>query len=170
MVLTAIFVVVIIAFGSLFLTVTKSVYTFNLSETNNIHFYEKAVDYICKNEDDSHYKNEEEYCLFTSYNGFGTYSDVNYTYVFLWITKESYYTKNGKLYSGSGSNMPYKFTFKNNDVVSYEIPNDGDEYTTSIKKWFPKYMRYLYPFFLNDNNQLNEDIEKQVKEHYSYLK
>lgn len=169
-ILTTILIIALMVIVSSLLTLTKTVYIFNFSETNNIHFYEKAVNYIRENNDDYHYQNEEDYCLFTSYHGFGSYSDVNYTYVFLWITEECYYTKNGELYSGSGSNMPYKFTFKNNEVVRCEIPKDGDEYAFSIKKWFPKYMRHLYPVFLNYDNQLSEDIEKQVNEHYSYLK
>ncbi len=154
---------------SVFLILTETVYIFDFSENKNICFYETAVAYIRENTKDAYYENEKDYQLFTSYNGFGSYSDANYTYVFLWLSTGSYYTKNGKLYSASGSNMPYKFTFKDNEVISYEIPMDGEAYVLSIKRWFPKSMRHLYQKLLDRDNHTNDEIEKQVKTYYSYL-
>ena len=46
----------------------------------------------------------------------------------MWIAEESYYVVDNKIISGSGSSMPYKFTFELNDnkVVKYEIPKGMD--------------------------------------------
>ena len=132
--------------------------------------YEKSAEYIKEERMNTDYcKDEQDFQVFTAYDGFGSYKDKNYTYVFIWINEESYYTKDGNLYLGSGSAIPYKFTFKDNEVISYEMPQDGTQYGASIAEWFPKHIRFLSYWFMDNKSQLAEDIEEQVKEHYSYI-
>lgn len=151
------------------LVLSHNIPLFNFSEKSNKELYEKAVSYIVENDDNPYCQSYmNNYHTFTSYNGFGSYEDKNYTYVFIRIREDNYYTCEEKLYSDSGSHMAYKFCFQNGEVINYEIPEDGSEYVKSIKNWFPKNLRFLYHFFLN-NYITNDEIEKQVQEYYSYL-
>lgn len=150
-----------------------SYFIFNLfsDKTNFItdydYLYDVAIDYLKANNEDDHYINNEDYQLLISYDGFGISKDKNYKYAYMWILKESYYVKNEKLYLGSGSSMAYKFTFKDDKVLKYEIPKDGSYYASSISKIFPK---KIAKKILNYNYDLKEEQIKKIKEHYSYLK
>ena len=105
--------------------------------TDNEHLYDTAVQYIIDN-DTNPEKNNDRYKMFVDYNGFGITEDENYRYVYMWIAEESYYIADNKIISGSGSSMPYKFTFELNDnkVIKIETPKDGNEYTSSIKEMY----------------------------------
>lgn len=151
------------------LVLTIGLYGFHFRIDENNELCEKAVAYFNKNNPDEHYQNEEDYQRFTKCRAFALYSNTNYTYVFLWIKEESYYTKNGRLYCGSGSNIPYKFVFRDGKVVNYEIPMDGEHYAQSIRKWFPKPVRFLSRLFMEYGCQSGNDFEEQINRHYSYL-
>ncbi|MBR1416570.1 MAG: hypothetical protein IJ572_01990 [Bacilli bacterium] len=135
--------------------------------TDNEHLYDTAVQYIIDN-DTNPEKNEDRYKMFIDYNGFGITEDDNYRYAYMWISEESYYVVDNKIISGSGSSMPYKFTFELNDnkVVKYEIPKDGNEYASSIKEMYPddienKVINYQWK---------DDGLIKEVKNYYSDLK
>ena len=98
------------------------------------YLYDVAIDYLRSHKDDLH--RGDDYQQIISYHGFGISSDDKYQYAYMWILEESYYVKDQKLYSGSGSSMAYKFTFRNDKVVRYEIPLDGSNYASSMKKIF----------------------------------
>ena len=102
------------------------------------------------------------------YDTFGITEDENYRYVYMWIAEESYYIADNKIISGSGSSMPYKFTFELNDnkVVKIETPKDGNEYTSSIKEMYPDDI---------ENKAINfqwkdDTLIKEVRNYYSDLK
>lgn len=153
------------------LVVNCFIYNLFSDKTNFItdydYLYDVAIDYLKNNNEDDYYKNNEDYQLLISYDGFGISEDKDYKYAYMWILEESYYVKNGKLYSGSGSSMAYKFTFKDNKVLKYEIPEDGSYYSSSITKIFPKKVAKK---ILNYNYDLKAEQTKKIKEHYSYLK
>ena len=135
--------------------------------TDNEHLYDAAVQYIIDN-DTNPEKNNDRYKMFIDYNGFGITEDDNYRYAYMWIAEESYYVVDNKIISGSGSSMPYKFTFELNDnkVVKYEIPKDGNEYASSIKEMYPddienKVINYQWK---------DDEFIKEVKKYYSDLK
>ena len=135
--------------------------------TDNEHLYDIAIQYIIDN-DTNPEKNNDRYKMFVDYNGFGITEDENYRYVYMWIAEESYYIADNKIISGSGSSMPYKFTFELNDnkVVKYEIPKDGNEYTSSIKEMYPDDI---------ENKAINfqwkdDTLIKEVRNYYSDLK
>ena len=133
--------------------------------TDHDFLYEDAVLYI-KTNDTSYEKDYNRYHLFTSYHGFGITKDDQYYYAYLWINEESYYVKNNKIISGSGSSMPYKFTFdKKNHVVKYDIPEDGSYYASSIRKMYPN---RIEDDALNYTSN-NQTVIQQVKEYYSDL-
>ena len=135
--------------------------------TDYEHLYDTAVQYIIDN-DTNPEKNNDRYKMFIDYNGFGITEDDNYRYAYMWIAEESYYVVDNKIISGSGSSMPYKFTFELNDnkVVKYEIPKDGNEYASSIKEMYPddienKVINYQWK---------DDGLIKEVKNYYSDLK
>ena len=135
--------------------------------TDYEHLYDTAVQYIIDN-DTNPEKNNDRYKMFIDYNGFGITEDDNYRYAYMWIAEESYYVVDNKIISGSGSSMPYKFTFELNDnkVVKYEIPKDGNEYASSIKEMYPddienKVINYQWK---------DDGLTKKAKKYYSDLK
>lgn len=135
--------------------------------TDNEHLYDIAIQYIIDN-DTNPEKNNDRYKMFIDYNGFGITEDENYRYAYMWIAEESYYVVDNMIISGSGSSMPYKFTFELNDnkVVKYEIPKDGNEYASSIKEMYPddienKVINYQWK---------DDTLIKEVRNYYSDLK
>ena len=135
--------------------------------TDYEHLYDTAVQYIIDN-DTNPEKNNDRYKMFVDYNGFGTTEDENYRYVYMWIAEESYYIADNKIISGSGSSMPYKFTFELNDnkVIKIETPKDGNEYSSSIKEMYPDDIENKAINF-----QWKEDtLIKEVRNYYSDLK
>ena len=147
-----------------------SIYNLTTSKINFItdydYLYDAAIEYL-KTTNDDYYQNNEDYQLLISYEGFGLSEDDNYKYAYMWILKESYYTKSGKLYLGSRSSTAYKIIFKDNKVSRYEIPQDGNRYQPSMKKMFPKEVYKKISKY--DTSSLNIKNKKQVDKHYSYL-
>ena len=135
--------------------------------TDYEHLYDTAVQYIIDN-DPNPEKNNDRYKMFVDYNGFGITEDENYRYVYMWIAEESYYIADNKIISGSGSSMPYKFTFELNDnkVIKIETPKYGNEYGSSIKEMYPDDI---------ENKAINfqwkdDTLIKEVRNYYSDLK
>lgn len=131
------------------------------------YLYDIAKDYIIAENTalDTGDKKEKDFKVFADYKGFGIEGKQDQKYVYMWILEESYYVRNDKLRSGSGSSMPYKFTFENDKVVSYQTPMDGSYYASSIKDMFPDTIENKVLGYNMDNSKL----KSQVKEHYSYL-
>ena len=134
--------------------------------TDNEYLYDTAVQYMVDHDDNTE-KNNDRYKLFVDYNGFGITEDDKYRYAYMWIAKDAYYVKDDKVISDSGSSMPYKFTFelKNNKVVKYETPEEGNKYISSIKEMYPddienKVINYQWK---------DDNLIKEVKEYYSDL-
>lgn len=136
--------------------------------TDHDFLYSKAIDYIVNEHKKEYYNNEEDYQIFTDYEGFGISQNEKKKekYAYMYVLVESYYTKKEKIRSGSGSCIPYKFTFNENDeIINYEIPEDGSRHTESIKKIFPNDIEDKVLSYIFDDTKLNND----VKQHYSYL-
>ena len=127
-------------------------------------YYSKAVKYLEEN-DDNIEKNKEDYQLYIKYDGFNVAKEDNYIVAYMWILEQSYYVDNNELVEGTGSSMFYKFIFDNDKVKEYKVPEDGEEYVSSIRKMCyddslaDKVINYVPSF----------DIESEVNNHYSYL-
>ena len=134
--------------------------------TDSDYLYEEAVNYIINN-DDNKDKENERYKLFVNYTSFGITKDEEHRYVYMWINEESYYVEDNKIITSSGSSMPYKFTFdlKENNVIKYEIPRDGNEYVKSIKEMYPNNLEKKAINYKNTDDK----ITKEVKEYYKDL-
>lgn len=135
--------------------------------TDSDYLYDIAKDYIIAENTalDTGYKKEKDFKVFADYKGFGIEEKNDKKYVYMWILDESYYVRNDKLRSGSGSSMPYKFTFENDKVVNYQTPMDGSYYSSSIRDIFPDTIENKVLGYNMDDSKL----KSQVKEHYSYL-
>lgn len=134
--------------------------------TDNEYLYNKAISYVLsektnKNPD----KDKEDFQIFTDFQGFGVEQKKKSKFVYIWILDESYYVSDEKLVSSSGSSVLYKFKFVNDEVVSYEVPKDGNKYASSLKKMLP---RSIEDIVLNYEMN-NERLKLKVNEHYSYL-
>ena len=103
----------------------------------------------------SYYNQKEDYQIFFDYKGFGISQKDNIKYAYMWILNESYYVENGKLEIGSGSSMPYKFRFdENNIIMEYE---KGKRRTSKRKKCEGKSTcSVCFPLILVIHYQVNE--------------
>ena len=86
--------------------------------------------------------------------------------VYSWILMESYYLDKGEIKEGSASSIPYKITLNDNfEVIKYEIPRDGGDYSKDMKKLFPykvyKQMDRIYRDGIVKKLEFN--IKEQVK-------
>ncbi len=160
-VLIAVLIIIVITIGILNLNRKNESYI-----TDYDFLYEKAINYLIQNNDDVEF-DREGYKQFASYKTFGISTDGEYKYAYMWILLEAYYIQNNQIYNSSGSAMPYKFTFKNNEVIGYTIPEDGSYYASSIKKIFPKDLQAKILKY--DSSELNDENDAKINAYYSYL-
>lgn len=154
-------VIVLLIFGRFALKNNETVWV-----TDYEFLYDKAAEYIVQQSKlESYDKDKEDYQVFIDYQGFGIEEKDNKKIAYMWILEESYYIENNELQTGEGSSMAYKFTFENNEIVDYEVPQDGIYYTSSIKDMFPDSIENKVISFEMDNTKLKEEVKK----HYSYL-
>ncbi len=133
---------------------------------NSNQLYDIASKYILE-KDENPDKDKKRYKMFIDYEGFGITEDKEYRYAYMWIYDESFYISNNRIISSGGSSMPYKFTFakKEDKVIKYENPKDGNEYTSSIKGMFPKDLEEkVLNYKLNDSK-----LKRDVREYYKDL-
>lgn len=135
--------------------------------TDHEYLYDKAIEYLNqKDTSESYDKNKEGFKIFFDYEPFGIEERGNKKIAYMWILEEEHYMENNEIESGEGGSMPYKFVFENNEVIKYQIPSDGSEYGSSIKRIFPKSIEREVMRFQIDSSKLREDIE----EYYSNFK
>lgn len=147
----------------------------NLVNDSN-YLYDEVIDFLKKKEfkenPDVKY---EDFNVFYSYYGFGIEKDGQYKYAYMWIYDGSFYIENeeygGALASSSGSSMPIKAVFKNNILQEIIYPKDGDEYTSSIRKMFPRVIAHQVLNFDKDKNidKLYNEVENKKNIYYNYL-
>ena len=121
--------------------------------------------YLLENKDSKPNYNVNDFKVFTDLAKLGIRERKDEIHVYVWALVESYYVQDGKLINKSGSSMPYKFIFKNDEIVDYETPVDGEDNKKSMEKIFPADLRDKLNSSLVDDNQ----IRNEVKEYYSYL-
>ena len=121
------------------------------------------------------YAKYKDFNVFYSYYGFGIEKSGNYKYVYMWIYNGSYYIENeeygGALASSSGSSIPIKTIFKNNILQEIIYPKQGNEYTFSIRKMFPKIIAHQVLNFdkYKNINKLYNEVENKKNIYYNYL-
>lgn len=125
-------------------------------------------------------KESEDYTVFLDYHKYYITKDSDYYYAYMWVLSESYYVKNETLYQGRMNSSLYKVVFKDDEVYSYEMPNDGktyektESYTMTTDYDFPASLKSMCPNRRVYNSIMNTEIslstKEEVEEHYSYLK
>lgn len=134
--------------------------------TDNEYLYNKAVSYIInESTNENPDKDKEDFQVFTDFQGFGVEQKKETKIAYIWIINEAYYVSDNKLISSSGSSMLYKFEFKDDEVISYEVPEDGEKYTSSVKAMLPNSVEDVVLAFTINTDR----IKVKVNEHYSYL-
>ena len=138
--------------------------------TDNEFLYDIAKEYLINQEKEtSHDKDMPNFNSFIAYKGFGIQENIDKTekYAYMWILQEDYYVIDNKLCSSTGSSMAYKFTFKDDKVVKYDIPEDGSRYTSSMKKMFPEDIyNKIISYDSSSSGELGKNIQQQLEEYY----
>lgn len=171
MIIIAIVIILIITLLT-FITIN-----FNFKEkivNDKDYLYEKVEEYLIsqeqtkyflENKDSEPNYNVNDFKVFTDIAKLGIRETKTEIHVYVWALVESYYVQDGKLIINSGSSMPYKFIFKNYEIVDYETPVDGEDNKKSMEKIFPADLHNKLNSSLVDTNK----IKNEVEEHYSYL-
>lgn len=125
-----------ITFGIIYFLLNEKNKEHVISTSENEILYEEAIKYI---KDEEHSESnpdhqKDHYNFFVSYDGLGLTETDDYKYAYMWILGEGYYLEDNEIKSSSGYSMFYKFTFENDKVIQYEIPQDGSGYDSSIKE------------------------------------
>ena len=129
--------------------------------------YEQAISYL-KAHNNSYDATKEDYQEFYSYDPLGIKKDNNKIYIYMAILEDDCYLKENQLEKSSSSALFYKFTIKDQKIIKYEMPKDGNEYKDSIKKIFPKKLQNK---ILNyDFTKLNQENKSKIEKYYAYLK
>lgn len=168
-------IILVIVAISIIGIITYGYYSKEIQETNTNELYEKVEQYLI-NLEKPHYfsKSKEEepnynisdFKVFTDIAQLGITKTGKETNVYVWALIESYFVQDGKLIQNSGSSIPYKFIFENNEIIDYKQPRDGAEYTKSIEEIFPDNIRRK----LKDELVDSKKIDNEVSSYYSYLK
>ncbi len=161
----------------IFLSILIIFIKMNLKEeevNNKDYLYDKVEEYLISQEH-PHYNletkeskpnyNVSDFKVFTDIAKLGIRESQNKTNVYVWALIESYYVQDGELIINSGSSIPYKFIFENDEIVDYKMPRDGSEYGKSLKEIFPNDIRIK----LNESLVNGQKLREIVSEHYSYL-
>lgn len=149
-------------------------------KSNDVHItdseflYEIAKEYLINQEKEtSHDKDMPKFNSFIAYKGFGIQenSEKNEKYAYMWVLQENYYVLNNQLCSSTGSSIPYKFTFKEDKVIKYDIPEDGSNYTSSMKKLFPSDIyNKIISYDSSSSGELGKNIKEQLINYYPEYK
>ena len=167
-IILSIFIFLIIAFSVIYSSTLK----INLINESS-ELYDIAIDYLREREFKSNPdSSKEDFNVFYSYHSFGIEKKGNYKYLYLWLYSESYYLEeDDALVISTGSSLPVKITIKDNKVVNTEYPKDGNEYTKSIYKLFPRTIAKQILNFDNEKNinKLYNEMSTKKNKYYNYL-
>ena len=142
--------------------------------TDKDYLYETAKEYLINQvKESSHDKDMPNFNSFVAYKGFGIQenSDKTEKYAYMWVLQENYYSFDNQIYTSTGSSIPYKFTFKDDKVIKYDIPEDGSQYTSSMKKLFPSDVyNKIISYDSSSRGELGKSIREQLRNYYPEYK
>ena len=142
-----------------------------INESNDL--YDRAIDYLRNKEFKSNPdSSKDDFNVFYSYHSFGIEKKGNYKYMYMWIYSESdYLEEKESLAISTGSSTPIKITLKDNKVINVEYPKDGNEYSSSIYKLFPRTIAKQVLNFDNEKNinKLYNEMSTKKNKYYNYL-
>ena len=143
-------------------------FDFSFESSEDKKLYQVAADFIQNQDYLELYQSEDKdlpYAhVFVKYDGLGVEEKNGKKIVYLWVVSQVHYVKNKQLKSASGYSMFKKVTIKNGVVKKVESPEDGGNYTSSIKKLVTN--SKIRKKVLNYNNTMSteEDALKYYKE------
>lgn len=148
----------------------------NLSETEENELYNKCLEYFInmqspivfaiENKDDKpiYDVSVSDFKVFAKLSKIGIIKRGKNIEVYAQITYKSYHVQNGELKSDSGGEPVIKVIFEGEKIVSYK----DETIAVLMNKFLPT--KELYNKYRKiDNTNLWKEIDKEVKEHYSYL-
>lgn len=161
--------IMVLGIASLFVLKPTS---FAITNEDEKELYKTVKQYLIKQEQQNYEKkrenekiNDDDFQTFIDMKELGITKENDETYVYVWATIQSYYIEE-KLTS-TGSSIPYKFTLKNNEIIGYEIPKDGDQYEKTLETIFPEDIREkMQKIQTSYDSQM---LEQQAQKHYQYL-
>lgn len=174
-------IIILIIIAILGIGITWFYYTKKVEENNEMttakqeELYKKVEEYLIglekpqyklKTKESKPNTDVKDFKVFTNIAKLGIQVKQDETNIYLWALIESYYVQNGELIKNTGSSRPYKFVIKNNEIIDYETPEDGEKYKESCKKIFPNEIRKK----LDESLVNSEQLKEEVKGYYSYLK
>lgn len=161
--------IMVLGIASLFVLKPTS---FAITNEDEKELYKTVKQYLIKQEQQNYEKkrenekiNDDDFQTFIDMKELGITKENDETYVYVWATIQSYYIEE-KLTS-TGSSIPYKFTLKNNEIIGYEIPKDGDQYEKTLETIFPKDIREKMQKIDTSNDA--QMLEQQAQDYYEYL-
>lgn len=148
----------------------------NLSETEENILYDKCLEYFInmqspkvftiENKDDkpNYDVSVSDFKVFAKISKIGIIKREKNIEVYALITNKSYHVQNGELKSDSGGEQVVRVTFEGEKIISYK----DETIAVLMEKFLPT--KELYNKYRKiDNTNLWKEIDKEVKEHYSYL-
>lgn len=140
----------------------------NELETDKEELYYKKIEEKISNEQKPYNDAENnKFKTFLSVKKYGYKLEEDRTYIYCWIQSESFFeNKEGKIELSRGSSIPYKFTFKDDEIINYEVPRDGGYYSESIREIFPINVWTKFEKVYEDDS-LKNNIYTQVEEYYN---
>ncbi|MCI8482483.1 MAG: hypothetical protein HFJ27_05475 [Clostridia bacterium] len=141
------------------------------SSVNEEKMYEKVMQYLIKEEQAKHKEENKEFT--TNNNDFKTFIDMKklgirqngdevYVYVIAFI--KNYQQEE---IVGNGGMIPYKFIIKQEEIIDYQIPEDGEKYAKSLNEIFPEDIRGEIN---KSKKELEEErLDKQAEQYYNEI-
>ena len=148
----------------------------HLSETEENGLYDKCLEYFInmqspivftiENKDDkpNYDVSVSDFKVFAKLSKIGIIKRGKNIEVYAQITNKSYHVQNGELRLDSGGEQVAKFTFEGDKIISYK-----DETIAVLMEEFLPTKELYNKYRKMDNTNLWQEIDKEVKEHYSYI-
>ena len=118
----------------------------------------------------------KEGMTFTSTHYFGSRFNDDKLEIYLWVMFSEYDTSDGKFEEHSSISVPYLIVVNTKDgkfeIISHEIPKDGNEYKNSINSMYPLTIRGQVSNFIKtkDYKKLLEEHNELVQVYVDYSK
>ena len=106
--------------------------------------------------------------VFVAYKLLGNKTEDNIRTLYVWAYIQEYYKDGNRLREGTGMSLPIaiqtKLLGKIYLPVSYEIPRDGSDYATDVRRIFPtEYHDFIFGKDIDEKNAELRKLESQVQ-------
>lgn len=88
--------------------------------------------------------------------------DVEDNFVSSWVLSQCFYPANNQIVETTGYSMAFKFKLLNDEIMSYENPEDGNEYRSSMEELFSK--KVIWQMDRIDSSKMQDKVKKEAQE------